>query len=214
MRSMTAMKPAFSISRREIFPRPAKAPAHESLSYANGLRALGQALETQSLLSFDLQAAVGDYVVRGWVRSPRQPRPCLLGHIGEMVASALPRKNGALNQVSEVVYQFPPERIRQLDREGRKKRVDGKQTPDPCRLSQILRSAGCYLDSKSGVSLSGIAVEDRWVTLSYVTAGGRAEQSKAGRDFLYDHWVRMYLRRRDHTDAALPYGRLPLAARH
>ena len=214
MRSMTAMKPAFSISRREIFPRPAKAPAHESLSYANGLRALGQALETQSLLSFDLQAAVGDYVVRGWVRSPRQPRPYFWGRIGEMVASVLPRKNGTPNQVSEVVYQFPPERIRQLDREGRKKRVDGTQTPDPCRLSQILRSAGCYLDNKLGISLSGIAVNDRWVTVTYVTATGLVEQTKASLDFFYDHWIKMYWRRRDHNNTALPFGLPPLIARH
>ncbi len=214
MRSMTAMKPAFSISRREILPRPAIALARGNLSYAVELRALGQALETQSLVSFDLQAASGDYLVRGRVRSPRQPRPYLLGHIGEIVASALPRKNGAPNQVSEIVYQFPPERIRQLDREGRKKRVDGKQTANPCRLSQILRSAGCYLDSKLGISLTGIAVNDRWVTVNYVTATGLVEQTKASLDFFYDHWIKMYWRRRDHNDAALPYGPPPLVARH
>jgi len=214
VRPMTFVKPAFSISRREILPRGATAPARGNLWYADELRALGQALETQDLVSFDLQAQGGDYLVRGWARSPRQPRRDLLGRIGERVASALRRKSGAPNQVSEVVYQFPPERIRQLHREGRNRRVDGNQTPNPCRLSQVLRSAGCYLDGKSGVSLSRIAVEDRWVTLSCVTAAGRVEQSKTGRDFLYDHWVRMCLRRRDPTTAALPYGRPPLVALH
>ena len=214
MRSRTTMKPVFSISRRETLPHGATVPARGNPSYADDLRALGQALETQSLVSFDLQATGGDYLVRGWVRSPRQPKPHFLGRIAETMASALQRKSGVPNQVSEVVYQFPPERIRQLNREGRDQRVNGKRTPDPCRLSQVLRSAGCYLDSKSGISLSGIAVEDRWLTLSYVTAEGRAEQSKAGRDFLYDHWVRMYLRRRDSTDAALAYGRPLLVARH
>ena len=214
MRSRTSVKPAFSISRREFPPRGAAAPALVSFSYADELRALGQALESQSLVRFDLQARGGDYLVRGWVRSPRQPRPYLLGRIAEMVASALRRKSAAPNRMSEVVYQFPPERIRQLHREGRNNRVDGKQTPDPCRLSQVLRSAGCYLDSKSGVSLSGIAVEDRWLTLSYVTAAGCVEQSRTGRDFLYDHWVRMYRRRRDPADAALANSCPPLAARH
>lgn len=214
MRSMTTVKPAFSISRRGILPRGAAAPARRNLSYADELRALGQALGTQDLVSFDLQAQGGDYLVRGWARSPRQPRSDLLGRVEEMVTWVLRRKSGAPNQVSEVVYQFPPERIRQLHREGRGQRVDGNQTPDPCQLSQVLRSAGCYLDSKAGASLSGIAVEDRWVTLSYVTAAGRVEQSKTGRDFLYDHWVRMYLRRNKPTTSASAYGRPPLAARH
>ena len=214
MKLRTTVKPAFSISRREFLPRGAMAPARGNLSYADELRALGQALETQSLASFDLQATGSDYLVRGWVRSARQTRPYLWGRIAETVASVLRRKNGVANLVGEVVYQFPPERIRQLHREGRDQRVNGNRTPDPCRLSQVLRSAGCYLDSKSGVSLSGIAVEDRWLTLSYVTAAGRVEQSRAGRDFLYDHWVRMYLRRRDPTGAGMPYGRPPLVALH
>jgi hypothetical protein len=211
---MTTVKPAFSISRRGMLPRGAAAPTRGNLSYADELRALGQALETQDLVSFDLQAQGGDYLVRGWARSPRQPRPDLLGRIGEIVASALRGKSGAPTRVSEAVYQFPPERIRQLHRDGRSQRVDGNQTPDPYQLSQVLRSAGCYLDNKAGVSLSRIAVEDRWVTLSYVTAAGRVEQSKAGRDFLYDHWVRMYLRRNKPTTSASACGHPPLVVRH
>jgi hypothetical protein len=211
---MTFVKPAFSISRREFLPRGATALARGNLSYADELRALGQALEPHGLVSLDLQVKGGDYLVRGWARAPRQAKSDILNRIGRSLASALRGKSGAPNRVSEVVYQFPPERIRQLHREGRGQRVDGSRTPDPCQLSQILRSAGCYLDNKSGVSLSGIAVEDYWVTLSYVTTAGRVEQSKTGRDFLYDHWLRMYLRRRDPKDTATPYGRPPLVVLH
>jgi hypothetical protein len=211
---MNFVKPAFSISRREILPRGLTAPARGNLSYADELRALGQALEPQGLVRLDLQAKGGDYLVRGWARAPRQAKSDILNRIGRSLASVLRGKSGAPNRVSEIVYQFPPERIRQLHREGRGQRVDGRRTPDPCQLSQILRSAGCYLDNKAGVSLSGIAVEDYWVTLNYVTAAGRVEQSKTGRDFLYDHWVRMYLRRRDPKDTATPYGRPPLVVLH
>jgi hypothetical protein len=211
---MTFVKPAFSISRREILPRGATAPARGSLSYADELRALGQALEEQCLVSFELQAKGGDYLVRGLAHAPQEPRRYLLGRMEEMVVSALRGKSSAPMQVSEFVYQFPPERIQQLHREGRKKRVDGEQTPDPCRLSQLLRSAGCYLDRKSGISLSEIAVKDSWVTVSYVTAEGRIERTKAALDFFYDYWIKMYLRRRDTTATALPYGRPPLLARH
>jgi hypothetical protein len=214
VRPTTFVKPAFSISRREILPRGATAPARGNLSYADELRALGQALEPQGLVSVDLQAKGGDYLVRGWAHSRQEPRPYLLGRMEEMVVSALRGKSGTPMQVSEFVYQFPPERIQQLHREGRKKRVDGNQTPDPCRLSQILRSAGCYIDSKLEISLSGIAIKDRWVTVSYVTAAGRVEQTKAALDFYYDYWIKMYLRRRDPTDTASPDGRSPRAALH
>jgi hypothetical protein len=81
-------------------------------------------------------------------------------------------------------------------------------------LPQLLRSTGCYLDRKSGISLSGIAVKNRWVTVSYVTAEGRIERTKAAPDFFYDYWIKMYLRRRDLPDSALRDGRLPMIARN
>jgi len=214
VRPMTAVKPAYSISLSGTLASGVTAPARGNLSYADELRALGQALENQGLVNFELQAIGGDYLVRGLAHSPQEPRPYLLGRMEERVASALRGKSGPPMQVSEVVYQFPPERIRQLHRDGRKKRADGEQTPDPCRLSQLLRSAGCYLDRKLGISLSGIAVKDRWVTVSYVTAEGRIERTKAALDFFYDYWIKMYLRRRDLSDSALPDGRSPMVVRN
>lgn len=214
MRPMTAVKPAYSISLSGALAIGVTAPVRGALSYADELRALGQALETQGLVSFELQAKGGDYLVRGLAHSPQEARPYLFGRMEEMVASALWGKSGPPMQVSEVVYQFPPERIWQLHRDGRKKRVDGEKTPDPCRLSQLLRSAGCYLDQKSGISLSGIAVKDRWVTVSYVTAAGRIERTKAALDFFYDYWIKMYLRRRDLPDSALRDGHSPMIARN
>ena len=214
MKPMTAMKPAYSISLSGSLASGVTAPARGNLSYADELRALGQALEDQGLVSFELQVKGGDYLVRGSAHSTQEARLFLLGRMEEMFASALWGKSGPPMQVSEVVYQFPPERIQQLHRDGRKKRVDGAQTPDPHRLSQLLRSTGCYLDRKSGISLSGIAVKDRWLTVSYVTAAGRIERTKAALDFFYDHWIKMYSQRRDLPDSALRDGHLPMIARH
>jgi len=210
---MTALKPGYSISLSGDLAIHATVPVRGGLSYADELRALGQALEKQCLMSFELQAKGGDYLVRGLAHSPQEARLYLLGRMEERVASALWGKSGPRTQVSEVVFQFPPERVWQLHRDGRKKRANGEQTPDPCRLSQLLRSTGCYLDRKLGVSLSGIAVKDGWVTVSYVTAEGRIERTKAALDFFYDHWIKMYLRRRDLPDSALLDGRLPMIAR-
>lgn len=214
MKPMTTVKPAYSISRSGSHATGVTAPVRGDLSYADELRALGQALEKQGLVSFELQAKGGDYLVRGLAPSTQEARPYLLGGMEEMVASTLWGKSVPPTQLSEVVYQFPPERIRQLHRDGRKKRVYGEQTPDPCRLSQLLRSTGCYLDRKLGISLSGIVVKDRWVTVSYVTAEGRIERTKAALDFFYDYWIKMYLRRRDLLNSALRDGRLPMIARH
>lgn len=213
MKPMTAMKPAYSISLSGSLASGVTAPARGDLSYADELRALGQALEDQGLVSFELQVKGGDYLVRGSAHSPQEARLFLLVRMEEMVASALWGKSGPPMQVSEVIYQFPPERIRQLHRDGRKKRVDGAQTPDPRRLSQLLRSTGCYLDRKLGISLSEIAVKDRWLTVSYVTAAGRIERTKAALDFFYDHWIKMYSQRRDLSDSALRDGHSPMIAR-
>jgi hypothetical protein len=214
MKPMTAMKPAYSISLSGALASGVTARARGDLSYADELRALGQALEDQGLVSFELQVKGGDYLVRGSAHSPQEARLFLLVRMEEMFASALWGKSGPPMQVSEVIYQFPPERIRQLHRDGRKKRVDGAQTPDPRRLSQLLRSTGCYLDRKLGISLSGIAVKDRWLTVSYVTAAGRIERTKAALDFFYDHWIKMYSQRRDLSDSALRDGHSPMIARN
>ena len=211
MKPMIAMKPAYSITLSGSHAS-VTAPPRGNLSYADELRALGQALENQGLWSFELQAKGGDYLVRGLAPRPQEAKPYLLACMEAMVASALWGKGGPPTQVSEVVYQFPPERISQLHRDGRKKRVGRMQTPDPHRLSQLLRSTGCYLDRKLGSSLSGIAVKDRWVTVSYVTATGRIEQTKAALDFFYDHWVKMYLRRRNLPYSSFEEGHSPRIA--
>jgi hypothetical protein len=213
MKPITAMKPAYTISLSGTPASGVTAPARGDLSYADELRALGQALEDQGLVSFELQVKGSDYLVRGLAHAPREAGSCILGRMEKMFASALWGKSGPPLQVSEVVYQFPPERIWQLHRDGRKKRVDRAQTPDPRRLSQLLRSTGCYLDRKLGSSLSEIAVKDHWLTVSYVTTAGRIERTKAALDFFYDHWIKMYSQRRDLPDSALRNGRLTMIAR-
>jgi hypothetical protein len=212
VRPITTLKPAYSISLCESRAIDVTVPARGNRSYADELRALGQALENQDLVSFELQAKGSDYLVRGLASSPQEARPRLLSRIEELVALRLWGKSGPPTQLSEVVYQFPPERIWQLRRNGRKKRVDGARTPDPCRLSQLLRSTGCYLDRQSGICLSAIAIKDRWVTVSYVTAAGRIERTKAALDFFYDYWIKMYLQRRDVLNSPLRDDRSPMIA--
>jgi hypothetical protein len=88
-----------------------------------------------------------------------------------------------------------PKDIEQLESQGRAKRKESHHMPDPYSLSQILRGAGSYLDTRSGTYLVGIAVKDQWMTLRYKTAEGRLEQAQQDVEYFYNYWVKMYLRR-------------------
>jgi hypothetical protein len=114
------------------------------------------------------------------------------------IAAAFRKERSPRTRLGEVLYQFPPERIWQLDREGRERRVEPDQAPDPFRLSQLLRSAGCYVDRKTKNSISGIKVQDRWLTVSYRTEDGFVEEATEDLDFFYEYWIKMFLGRRDH----------------
>jgi len=203
MKPMINVKPAYTISLEGGFLRDKSLSASGSLSYARELRALGQALENQGLVSLELQAKEGGYLVRGLAPAPEEPKSYLWSRLEGVFASAL-WTDGSSMRMDEVVYQFPPERIQQLEREGGRKRVNSQQTPDPSKLSQLLRTAGCYLDRKQKASFLAISIKDRWVTVSYKTADGRIEQTKAELGFFYDYWVKLYLRRRNCASAATP----------
>jgi len=203
MKPMTNVKPAYTISLEGAYMRDQSVAASGTFSYARELRALGQALENQGLVSLELQAKDGGYLVRGLTPLPEEPKSYLWGRLENVFASVL-WTEGSSMRMDEVVYQFPPERIQQLEREGGRKRVNPQQTPDPSKLSQLLRTAGCYLDRKQQVSFLAISLKDRWVTVSYKTADGRIEQTKAELGFFYDYWVKLYLRRRNRVYAATP----------
>jgi hypothetical protein len=91
--------------------------------------------------------------------------------------------------------RFSPEQIHALELQGRARRRDSNQTPDGHSLSQLLRGAGAYLDGHHAVSLLGITLQDRWVTLRYETRDGRVEQAAQDIEFFYNLWVKMYLQR-------------------
>jgi hypothetical protein len=58
-----------------------------------------------------------------------------------------------------------------------------------------LRGVGAFLDYRPETTLTGISVEDRWVTVRYKTAEGHIEQAKQDVAYFYNYWVKIYLRR-------------------
>ena len=174
-------------------------------SYARELRAVGQALEAQHVFSLDLELNGGLYVVRGKVTAADYAQSSFSGFIQDFVSgvgSVL--TGGPRPSIYEIDLSYQPEDIEELDSKGRSHRRNGDRNPDPYGLAQKLRGAGSFLDYRPEATLTGISVEDRWVTIRYRTAEGRIEQAKQDVAYFYNYWVKMYLRRGLRHNLTLP----------
>jgi hypothetical protein len=181
------------------FPeRTDKQAEFHTTSYARDLRAVGQALEARHVFSLDLELEGGLYVVRGKVTASNYAQSSFSAFMQDFISgvgSALtcsPRQS-----TYEIDLRYKPEDVKELDLKGRAHRRHEDQTPDPYGLAQKLRSVGSFLDYRPATTLTGVSVEDRWVTVRYRIAEGRIEQAKQDVEYFYNYWVKMYLRRRD-----------------
>src|SRR5262245_12446086 len=176
-------------------PVPEK-PEFQKNSYARELRAVGQALEAQHVFSLELELNGGLYVVRGKVTAADYAQSSFSGFIQDFVSGVGSVLTGSPRpSIYEIDLSYQPEDIEELDSKGRSHRRNGDRNPDPYGLAQKLRGAGSFLDYRPETTLTGISVEDRWVTIRYRTAEGRFEQAKQDVAYFYNYWVKMYLRR-------------------
>ena len=176
------------------FDRLGLASDIETFSYAKELRALGQDLEAHNLLSLDLEMEDGFYVVRGKARASKTAKSSF-ARLLRVFFYGFSSASGQPNSTSEIDFRYSPKNIKQLESQGRAKRKESRHMPDPYSLSQILRAAGSYLDTRPGTYPVGITVKDQWMTLRYKTAEGRLEQAQQDVEYFYNYWVKMYLRR-------------------
>jgi hypothetical protein len=93
-------------------------------SYSRILRCIGQSLETFDLKSFDLKCQGTVYLLQGV-------------HKGTSTSV-------------DLELQYTPDDIKRLDSEGRKKRQGLSRRSNPLNLSQLLRTAGNYVDQIQG----------------------------------------------------------------
>ena len=174
-------------------------------SYARELRAVGQALEAQHVFSLDLELKGGLYVVRGKVTAADYAQSSFSGFIQDFISGVGSALTGGPRRSSyEIDLSYQLKDIEELDSKGRAHRRNGDQNPDPYSLAQKLRGVGSFLDYPPEVTLTGILVEDRWVTVRYRTAEGRIQQAKQDVTYFYNYWVRMYLRRNLRQKLTLP----------
>lgn len=168
------------------------------MSYAKDLRAVGQAAEALGIEILDLEIDGKEYVVRGKMGASRPVRMTPGRSLRDLLGKACSILGVCPNtqpSPSILEVRFSQRDIERLDRDGSAKRRNPSGMPNAYSLSQILRGSGSYVDHKPETHLVGVAVRDGRVTLLYETSQGERRMEQVGVDFLYEHWVTMYLRR-------------------
>jgi hypothetical protein len=180
-------------------------PMSEVTGYAQVLRAIGQALETLKLQSFEIEPAGEEFTVRGTIApggdaigDGQVNRSQLRSIWGELPNHSRmgdgPARIDSSVTTTAVELRYTIKDVERLDYEGQMRRTDPNRIVEAGSLSQILRCIGAYLNQKRARLLK-IAREGEAVLLEYETSlGSQLKESFALSD-LYDMWVRMYLQR-------------------
>jgi hypothetical protein len=152
-------------------------------SYAQSLRAIGQALDTLRINAFTLEKEGDKYIVRGW-------EPSVLKNIADEVWGSSPdtskKQSGDL-----LVYEISD--AKRLEAQGRARR-GSKDIQNTYTISLGLRVVGDYLDKKMAVAFD-ISWSIESVKVRYKTAAGAPKGTNFTVQNLQDLGVGMYLRR-------------------
>jgi hypothetical protein len=182
-----------------------------TMGYAQLLRAIGQALETLNIQSFEMEPVGEDFFIRGNVLSTSSAElldgQLTYDELRRAIWGKLPDENGgndedtratSLTVHSPVELLYGAKDIERLEEEGRSKRVNPHGTANPSSLSQVLRCIGAYLNQKRARLLK-LSREAETVAVEYETSLGTTIKEILSLSDLYDLWVRMYLQRAERT---------------
>ncbi len=175
------------------------------IGYAQPLRAIGQALETLNLTTFELEPTGEDFYVRGVLAAahPELVEDSLTPDKLSKVWGGLPPRAGETAQnepilgapvLTPIELQYSPRDVDRLEQEGQARRSDPHRVPDTASLSQVLRCIGAYLNQKPA-RLMKLSREVDSVTIEYETSLGTVLRETLAPSELYDLWVRMYMQR-------------------
>ena len=165
--------------------------AASTVSYAQSLRAIGQALETLRLQSFELRKDDADYILRVRISASA-------GKVKSISAKLSVDVEHFKKQALDFAIPVTSSVIARLDAEGRSRQGSTSSAPT-ADLSLSLRALGHFLDEKRAVAFS-MSWSPRSVIVQYQTPNG----SHRVRDFttqnlheraVHKLGVRMYLRR-------------------
>ena len=175
------------------------------MGYAQPLRAIGQALETLNLTSFELEPAGEDFYVKGILaashpelsedRLSLEKLSAVWGQLSETErADRDLGETKAAPVLPPIELQYTMKDVDRLEQEGQAKRSDPHRVPDTSRLSQVLRCVGAYLNQKPA-RLVKIARNAEAVSVEYETSLGSIHKETLAVSEVYDLWVRMYMQR-------------------
>jgi len=174
------------------------------IGYAQPLRAIGQALETLNLTSFEIEPVGEDFYVKGILAAhPELSENRLSLEKLNAVWGKRPeteRANPDLDEtkvapvLTPIELQYTRKDVDRLEQEGQAKRSDPHRVPDTSSLSQILRCVGAYLNQKPA-RLVKIARNAEAVSVEYETSLGSIHKETLEVSQMYDLWVRMYMQR-------------------
>jgi hypothetical protein len=180
------------------------------MGYAQLLRAIGQALETLNIQSFEMEPVGGDFFIRGNVlltSAELLDGQLTYDELRRAIWGKLPHENGGNGEDTDatsptvhspVELLYGVKDVERLEEEGRSKRVNPHGTANPSSLSQVLRCIGAYLNQKRARLLK-LSREAETVAVEYETSLGTTIKEILSLSDLYDLWVRMYLQRAERT---------------
>ena len=149
---------------------------NRSGDYKQALRAIGQALEAQRSVAFDIKTNGENYLVYAQAKELNGLRAWLRRHQGSRRVS------------------YGPQDINRLERQGRANRRAPHGTPNPHSLSNILRTLGAYLDTK-GARLLEVYQRDRTMMILYQNSQGHPEIEERTVAWIHNLSMQMFQRR-------------------
>jgi hypothetical protein len=161
-----------------------------SSRYAEELRAVGQALEAQGrFASVEIEVQGSGY----WVRAEVDESSKAEASFGTILKRTF--RSLVQSDPRTIELRYSAEEIQQLVQNGQARRRGSNAAPDPFSLSQILRTAGAYIDGLGQTTLIGVVVKDRWITIRC----SQIKESTQDIEFFYNYSVKMYLRRKNRS---------------
>ena len=182
-----------------------------TIGYVQPFRAIGQALETLNLQSFELEPIGDEFYIRGNLSNavldttadaltPASVNTVWGNLPGFRSESPQERKEKIIPLLSSIELQYTSKDVERLEQSGRAKRTEPNRIPEHSSLSQVLRCVEAYLIQKRARLLKLCRDSDS-VSLEYETALGNRLKDRLVVGELYDLWVGMYKQRGERSSS-------------
>ncbi|HWO43546.1 MAG TPA: hypothetical protein VNO43_17295 [Candidatus Eisenbacteria bacterium] len=176
-------------------------------NYASDLRALGQALEILRVERFEIEPDGKSYLVQVTTERPggrygfgpnseKTLRYIWAGTAAERDDSIDVHLLYAMAKTLDLHYS--PEDVARLEQEWRAQRAGLRASADPARLSELLRTAGGYVESKEATLLS-MRRHGSAVTIRYQTKSGEDREETLEDVDLYAESLHMISQRKNYV---------------